>query len=169
MSRHAALADLVAASRRVLADAAAVASAYLDEPAAFAAVGGHLRHVVEHYRAFVAGVRHGAVHYDRRERDPVLERDPRRALAALAELERALPALALDPAAPLQVSLECPVAGMETDAPSSVARELQFLASHAVHHFALLRPRLQADGRLPHPEFGYATATLRHAREEDAA
>ena len=164
MSRQAALADLVAAARATLADAAAVADAYSAEPAAYAAVGGHVRHVVEHYGAFLAGATHGAVRYDRRARDPVIDRDPRHALAAIAALGRALGAFALDPATPLRVALECPAAGMETEASSSVARELQFLASHAVHHFALIRGVLERDARLPHADFGFAVATLRNAR-----
>ncbi|KAB8314233.1 DinB family protein [Tolypothrix campylonemoides VB511288] len=164
MSRHASLADLVAAARGALADAAAVADAYVDDGARYRAVGGHLRHVIEHYAAFLAGAAQGAVHYDRRARDPDVERDPRAALAAIAVLARDLGTFDLPPSTPLRVALECAAAGMETDAPSSVGRELQFLASHAVHHFALMRPALEADARVPRPDFGYAAATLRGAR-----
>ena len=47
---------------------------------------------------------------------------------------------------------------------SSLGRELVFVASHAVHHYALLAAHLRQLG-LPVPEgFGLAPATVAHAR-----
>jgi hypothetical protein len=43
-----------------------------------------------------------------------------------------------------------------------VARELQFLQSHTVHHYAVIHLMLLQQGIRPDPEFGVAPSTLRH-------
>lgn len=131
-----------------------------------ALVGPHLRHVIEHYEALVAGRSVGEVDYDRRPRDRTLEQSPALARRRIAALRRALlDGSSLDPEEPLLVFT---LGGLEGQWPlataSTLGRELIFLASHAVHHAALLREHLQRQGsRLP-PQFGVAPATLAHAR-----
>jgi uncharacterized damage-inducible protein DinB len=44
---------------------------------------------------------------------------------------------------------------------STVARELQFLLSHTVHHYALVAIRLRLAGREPAAGFGVSPSTLR--------
>jgi hypothetical protein len=48
-------------------------------------------------------------------------------------------------------------------APSTLVRELLFLVSHTVHHFAVIRLLLAAEGIDPGEEFGTAPSTLAHA------
>ena len=48
--------------------------------------------------------------------------------------------------------------------PSSVGRELQFLVSHTVHHYALIRLLLEDHGIYAGEEFGVAPSTLAHQR-----
>ncbi len=50
-------------------------------------------------------------------------------------------------------------------ATSSVERELQFLRSHTVHHFALIAVILRLSGLEPGEEFGVAPSTLRYRKE----
>ena len=50
---------------------------------------------------------------------------------------------------------------------SSVERELQFLRSHTVHHFALIAVILRLSGVEPDEQFGVAPSTLRY-REENS-
>jgi hypothetical protein len=49
---------------------------------------------------------------------------------------------------------------------STVARELQFLLSHTVHHYALIALILRLQGFEPGEEFGVAPSTLAHWRRE---
>jgi hypothetical protein len=51
---------------------------------------------------------------------------------------------------------------------SSISRELQFLSSHAVHHFALIAMTLRAEGVPMDPDFGMAPSTLRHLASKTA-
>jgi hypothetical protein len=48
---------------------------------------------------------------------------------------------------------------------SSIARELQSLLSHTVHHYALIAIALRLQGIEPSAEFGVAPSTLEHWRK----
>ena len=50
-------------------------------------------------------------------------------------------------------------------APSSLARELQFLTSHTIHHFAVIALILRAMDVEVDREFGVAPSTLRYWTE----
>jgi hypothetical protein len=47
---------------------------------------------------------------------------------------------------------------------TTIKRELQFLVSHTVHHFALIKPMLQREGIVLDEQFGYAPSTLAASR-----
>jgi hypothetical protein len=131
-------------------------------------VGMHLRHVIEHYEALLNPAETGVVDYDRRPRDPRLERDPALARARLHALQRLL-ALAPDLQQPVAVRVLVGVDGdFALQVPSSIARELVFVASHAVHHYALLRRHCEEQGIALAPVFGRAPATVAHERRHAA-
>jgi hypothetical protein len=51
---------------------------------------------------------------------------------------------------------------------SSAERELQFLLSHTVHHYALIALMLRTQGYEPGAEFGVAPSTLAYWKEAAA-
>lgn len=125
-------------------------------------VGAQFRHVLDHYQAFIEGWETGAIDYDARRRDPGVERDPAEALAraeaAIAALERIH---GEDANRPVAVQMD-PGGGQHLPdwRPSTVGRELQFLVSHTVHHYALIKLLLEDAGvKLP-PDFGTAPSSL---------
>jgi hypothetical protein len=125
-------------------------------------VGAHLRHVVEHYEALVDGLTLGVVDYDGRPRDRQLESSPTLARDRLLGLRRVLGQWTPDMLdLPLQVLGQGGITGdFDFRVASSVGRELVFLASHAMHHFALLAAHLQRHG-VPVPAyFGKAPGTV---------
>jgi hypothetical protein len=134
--------------------------------------GGHLRHIVEFYQAFLEGLDSSHIDYDARRRDPRIERS--RAAAAGA-LERIIGALQNDPAVRSErivwVRMEDAPAGVgDLFMESSVSRELQVLSSHTIHHFALIAMTLRQHGIEMDPEFGMAPSTLRYlAKTAEAA
>lgn len=137
-------------------------------------VGSHLRHCLDFYASFLAGLGGGRLDYDARERDARIETDARHALERLDGLIRALeglgPALGRGQLAVRSEACEC--AGTPREAAwcnSSLERELSFLCSHTVHHFALIGVILRAHGRDPGAHFGVAPSTLEHWKEEAAA
>jgi hypothetical protein len=164
---------LVASNRNLLHQAAALVTRitdpdYHDSPEGWAPhrVGGHLRHILEFYGCFLEGLPHGVINYDARRRDPALETSRIAALSAIHDIDAALGSITGDRT--LLVYME--------DAPmpdslleSTVARELQSLASHTIHHFALLGITLRLRGVRTPPDFGVAPSTLRHREQSRSA
>ncbi|MES2883229.1 MAG: hypothetical protein V4709_00370 [Pseudomonadota bacterium] len=129
--------------------------------------GPHLRHVIEHYEAFIPHVGSHSVDYDTRARDRAPERDPLVATARIKAIQHQL--AVLDTSAitePIAVHLRGGLAGEDNFVSfSSLARELLFLASHAVHHYALIQLHCKAEGICLGADFGKAPATVQHARQ----
>jgi uncharacterized damage-inducible protein DinB len=131
-------------------------------PACFnSTAGGHLRHVIEHYLGFLQGTETGEIDYEARARDPLIETDPRYAMAQMDAISERLARLTDD--CELKVRAEC---APEHWGVTSMLRELEFLLSHTIHHYALIGVICQLAGhRLP-KDFGMAPSTLRHLRTQ---
>jgi len=134
-------------------------------------IGAHLRHVIEHYEALLIPSEPGVVDYDSRPRNRELQRSPRVALRRLHLLLHRLDAwtgASLD--APVQARGRGGLAGdFGFEVTSSVGRELVFVASHAIHHYALLKPHCIRHGIPIGAEFGRAPSTVAHESESLAA
>ncbi len=133
------------------------------------AVGSHFRHCLDFYLCFLRGLEAGAVDYEARGRDPRLEGDRRRAMALAGELEARLAALGAEFEAREFEARELVVlrgngSGADGDQRSTVGRELQFLATHTLHHYALIAALLRLQGVEPGRDFGVAIGTLEHRR-----
>lgn len=125
-------------------------------------VGSHFRHCLDAYRCFLDGVTTGRVDYDRRERDARTDADRVHAMGRLRLTMRRLEKLSFDDLpGGLQAKQDSPAW-----ADSSVRRELQFLLSHTVHHYALVALMLRVRGFSPAAEFGVAPSTLAHWESE---
>ncbi len=135
-----------------------------------ASVGAHLRHVLDHYESFFQGLG-GAVDYESRQRDPRLETDRSYALTRVsAHLSNLTRLLDTPSDLPLRVRLEgCSASGAEAWGDSSASRELEFLLSHTIHHFALIGVCCRLQGIHPPATFGIAPSTLRHRQNLAAA
>lgn len=126
--------------------------------------GGHLRHVIEHYLGVLDGLGRGRIDYEARARDPWIENDPVHAVGQLKAIAERLVGLAAD--CPISVRAESESAGSESVwAESSLMRELEFLLSHTVHHYALIGVILGLAGHSLPEGFGVAPSTLRFRRK----
>lgn len=123
-------------------------------------VGGHVRHCLDHVAALAAGVEYGRIRYDARLRGTAVESSRRAAVDEIARLVAGLDAV---PAADVERSVSVLVRtspdGPELPVPSTLARELTFVASHTVHHFAIIALLLHEMGVAVPPRFGYAPST----------
>jgi hypothetical protein len=134
-------------------------------------VGVHFRHVLDHYHAFLMGLATNEIDYDARQRRVPLETDRAQAIATalgyIADLGR-LPAELAD--RPIRVTLRSVAgnAGTPDWSHSSLKRELQFLVSHSVHHYALIRELLRRSGFDAGDEFGVAPSTIAGLRHPAA-
>ena len=126
-------------------------------------VGAHVRHCLDFYDAFLKGLGSGRIDYDDRQRDPASESTPERAAARFRDVLRALETISEhDHDRPLLIRGDGSREGETGWFRSTVGRELQFLLSHTVHHFALIGFMLRERGVEVDASFGVAPSTLRH-------
>jgi hypothetical protein len=127
-------------------------------------LGAHYRHILEHFLCLVEGIRTGEVNYDRRRRDPLLERSFLQARLVTEKLMDEFCDLSTD-----SLQRQCRVSYRiaygndgEQAVSSNVAREIMFCVGHAIHHYAILKLLCASAGvDLPY-EFGIAPSTLKH-------
>jgi len=123
-------------------------------------VGGHVRHSLDHISALMMGIASGQVSYDARLRGTAVESRRDAALHEIGRLLRDLRQLhasSLD--TPLDVVLSASARGTPAVARSTMARELEFVSSHTIHHFAIVALLLREMGVRVPPRFGYAPST----------
>lgn len=135
-------------------------------PGVAASAGAHLRHCLDAFDRLLDGLEAGAVDYDRRVRDPRTETEPLVALERVETLrEMLVERLACESDRALRVRADEPdLAPGEGFLDSTLARELRALASHTVHHYALIAVVLRVQGVDVPKTFGVAPSTLAHAR-----
>jgi len=130
-------------------------------------LGGHFRHCLEFVNCFLAGAETGKIDYNLRKRDRLVETDRRHAadefLRAINRLEK-LAANAPPAGSSLLVKPEdiSEPDGADFWCASSLERELEFMQSHTIHHYALIAFKLRAMNFDVPPEFGVAPSTLRY-------
>lgn len=142
-------------------------------------LGKHVRHIIDHYEALIDGLAAGAetLDYERRRRDPALEASPDEAARRLVALEAWLSSLQGQASPECLTLRHCQDAGAPDHdgfadgerrlaLPSSLARELAFLASHTVHHMAIIGLLAEQVGIALPASFGVHPSTLRHWQRE---
>lgn len=137
-------------------------------PNAVLKVGPHFRHCIDFYRCFLRGLPTGAIDYDWRGRDVTIEKNRVAVVSSIEEIIASLRRLTVvDGLRAVQVRAEGTADEAErlNWSQSSVRRELQFLLSHTVHHYALIALALRLQGVEPGREFGIAPSTLTHWRK----
>ena len=132
-------------------------------------IGGHLRHILDFYQDFVAGIDSGYINYNLRQREALLERERRYAKQTISKTIAALQTLpGLVGEKPLLVSTEENGESTPVWCASSVLRELDFLQSQTVHHYSLVAMLLRLHEIDPGEDFGVAPSTLKYWRQETA-
>jgi hypothetical protein len=162
--------DLVVASQDVLLQALGLLFNIWDatysrmaEAPYRASIGGHYRHVLEHFQCLIRGIRPGEINYDARERNPRLETEVTYATIATCDVLRAIKNYTEESfARPCKV-VNCVSYGSgETSVmESNVGRELAYCVGHAIHHYAIIRLIGSHLGVEVPKEFGIAPSTLK--------
>ena len=123
-------------------------------------VGGHVRHCLDHVAALVAGLPSRCIGYDARVRGTAVES---RRDVAVREARRLAEALASVPIEytdlDVYVDVRTDADGSRQAVRSTLGRELAFVASHTVHHFAIVALLLRDMGIGVPARFGYAPST----------
>jgi uncharacterized damage-inducible protein DinB len=137
-------------------------------PLAASAVGAHFRHVLDVAGAFLRGLPERRIDYDRRERAPEVELDPcegARRLRQVACSIEALGSLRFDEGLEVRCDVPEGVASGAGWNRSTVGRELTYVLSHAIHHYALIAMILASYGHEVEEGFGVAPSTLVYWKE----
>lgn len=127
-----------------------------------ATIGQHIRHIVEFYLLLVSGSFTGAISYDKRERDILLEANPEFAIATIYNILSGILTLNID--SPVFIEADYTTEGASKNMiASSVGRELAYCIEHSIHHQALIKAGLIALGlkELTDDHFGVAYSTIR--------
>jgi uncharacterized damage-inducible protein DinB len=110
---------------------------YLKDPSSHhAGIGQHVRHVLDHYRAFEQGLDQQCVDYNLRTRDSAEENDP---LVAAANINKLIQWFASLDVVPNDITVisEISLREQQSEAITSNAeRELLYLINHSIHHMA---------------------------------
>lgn len=135
-----------------------------DEGLYGSSIGQHVRHCLDHYLSFLKGVPQGEIDYDCRERLGETECLTDCALTGVREIREALLEIKKGEAATgdfVKVRMDC--GGVKNDwQGSTLARELQFLVSHTVHHYAMINGMARRRGISIEKKFGFAPSTLKY-------
>jgi len=123
-------------------------------------VGRHMRHIMDFYTTFLEGLSEGAIDYDSRQRRPELETSRNAATSKLREIMAALETIDNPERVVMSKTDGHQRNPSAAFSPSTVGRELQFLAFHTVHHFAMVAMTLDRQGFKTPETFGIAPSTL---------
>ena len=127
-------------------------------------IGAHIRHNLDFVNALLNGIVERRIDYNTRPRDPRVESDRDYAAEQLSFACRRVRSLTTD----LLASLVMVRSEVNEDIwhASSVSREIEYLHSHTVHHYAVIA-RLMADaGKAAIKSLGVAPSTLRFRAEQ---
>jgi hypothetical protein len=127
-------------------------------------IGRHFRHILDLYRCLVE-MDGNRVDYDARQRNADIESDRLVAISTAKEMVAALEEMAkqqvgLDPEIEVSSNEGRNEGNISPWCRSSLVRELQYLASHTIHHYALIAMIFRLQDGAPPDEFGVAPSTL---------
>ncbi|MDD9889734.1 MAG: hypothetical protein OXU30_05255 [Gammaproteobacteria bacterium] len=125
-------------------------------------IGAHVRHILERYQCFFAGIQTGVIDYDARKRDKSIESNIEAASFALTSLSRRIKSMDLAklPGTTMQVRESVHPESPLAEIPSTFDRELMGLISHSTHHLAIIALIAKSQGYQLPEDFGKAASTI---------
>ena len=135
-------------------------------PNFISSAGAHMRHIIDHYQAIISGLENDLIDYDIRKRGSNFELSPRLAIEKLNEIANWIELVTEDDLNKLiTLATELSVSRQNIQhVQTSVARELVFASSHAVHHYAMIAQISFAQQNRQPESFGIAPATATFLR-----
>lgn len=169
--------QILEANKEVLEQGIALLTSLVDEqytrtcePWLSSTIGQHFRHIVDMYLALMSAMESDyleKVDYDYRRRGSRVELQVESGLEALRQIIHWLDRLEPAPVAKQVLQLQTEVSLQQSAVitlDSSLVRELVFVASHAVHHYALIKVLVRHQGLCIAENFGVAPATASYLR-----
>lgn len=126
-------------------------------------IGAHIRHIVDHFVALKNAGMNGEINYNKRNRHGDVEQFPHSAIVTCESIMAWLKETCSTPLLDQRVLVTMDIDISHTKAAtceSTLERELVFVASHAIHHYALIRIIRNMQGKDLPEFFGYAPSTI---------
>lgn len=138
----------------------------LIKPYFSSSIGTHIRHIIDHYLALKDGLDTGHINYNVRHRHSQAEQFIEIATKALVEIKAWLASLDQSKfSLPIMVTTEIDISYTKSaKCASTFERELVFVSSHAIHHYALIRVICAMQNKTIPDIFGFAPATITHSQ-----
>lgn len=128
--------------------------------------GKHVRHILDHFLAFIAALDEGVLDYNRRNRESDVERDWNAAQEQLDTIITRIAAMPVE-ATPIKIISEVDTCATENEQfDSNLPRELLYLINHTMHHTAYIRLLAQHEGIHFAEHIGIAPATASYLRQQ---
>lgn len=141
-------------------------------PYVTSSIGQHMRHIVDVFFAITCRVDPVTIDYDVRRRGAEIETSRIVAIEELHQVRDWMASFEILPDAinqnhPINIRTEVALEDTQSvELPTTIARELVFTSSHAVHHFALISIIAKLQGIELDESFGLAPATATFIRNE---
>ena len=134
-------------------------------------LGKHLRHITDHYQLLFDGLDKSCVDYDQRKRVEIEEQNRSAMILRLRQICGELESLSnrTRKDRTLLISLAIDEGVEAPTLPTSLSRELVFLQSHSVHHYAVIAAILRLQNFEIDEEFGIAPSTLKYEHQQKCA
>jgi len=138
-------------------------------PNFISSAGSHIRHIIDHYQSIISGIESGVIDYDLRLRGSKIEEKPQLAIEKLDGIAQWMKNLSNDDLnRTIALSTEVSTTNKEVQVvQTTIARELIFAGSHAVHHYAMIAQITFAQTTTANTTFGVAPATATYLREQE--
>lgn len=129
-------------------------------------IGAHMRHILDRFHCFFAGLQEGCIDYDDRKRDKSIEDNLQAASFALTSVARQVERLDLPVFAENSIAVRESVyhQGPSISIASTVDRELMGLITHSTHHLAIIAIIAKSFGYPMDNDFGKAPSTIVYER-----
>lgn len=140
-------------------------------PNFISSAGSHMRHIIDHYLALMSGLNNKVIDYDTRQRGSKIELSPLLALDKLNDISdwiKNLTEAQLNKLITLKTEVSVTNKNVQK-VQTTIARELIFTGSHAVHHYAMIAQISFAQQNSPSHSFGLAPATATFLRQSGNA
>lgn len=122
-----------------------------------ATIGEHTRHIIEMFQCLHNFYDSGLINYDKRERNVLIQTNPRFALECITEIQNSLDK------ENKKIALQQIIDGEEIRIDSNYYRELLYNLEHCIHHQALIKVALlECENIQIDTNFGVARSTIEY-------
>ena len=139
---------------------------FTDDSKGSSSIGAHVRHILDRFHCFFAGLAEASIDYDARKRGPKIEQNVEATMFALGSVARRIERLHSLPFCSELIGVKESVLSSSpaVEINSTLERELMGLIAHSIHHLAIIAMLARSFGHHLDSDFGKAPSTIVYER-----